>query len=236
MEKELQSIKGFYDQLRLKIIGGNAVENKLANGQLTTDTLVADKRGLYQPSYTDERFMLATKNTMSYLSRLDDILNSLPEIKVIALVRNPFDTIASWINSFEHLRNADVESIPVGSLNDQFINSEARQRLEVISDCRSLPIRRALLWSHLANLMLSEMHRVTLIRYEEFSLQPMDVIRRSLELDDCQVPAENTESNKTISAKRHLLSAQDIEAIKDNCAKESSLFGYDLLNDPISLQ
>jgi bifunctional non-homologous end joining protein LigD len=88
-------LEAYYRTLRADIRAGCRIENKL-------------RRGRYRPKVAADDFVLAVKNTREFLFRLEALRQVMPAARIVACVRNPVDTIASWKGSFRHLHEADV--------------------------------------------------------------------------------------------------------------------------------
>ncbi|HPJ97822.1 MAG TPA: sulfotransferase, partial [Syntrophales bacterium] len=117
----------YYRNVRKDILDGHPVKNKISGNRVIEDTAVEDKRSDYCPNVSTPDFILGTKNTLAYLTRLEVLTRSMPQAHIVACVRNPFDTIASWKSTFAHLREADVSSFPVGHPNDPFLSARQKE-------------------------------------------------------------------------------------------------------------
>jgi hypothetical protein len=166
-------LRAFLAATRRKIAAGEPIENKLTNGEVTSDTTLNDARTSYVPHPRNGAFALGVKNTASVLLRLESICEVMDGVRLIACIRNPFDTIASWIRSFPHLRDADVVRIPVGNVNDVYLSAADRSRLRQIAETTDVALRRALLWRHFAEIILRNRQRLHLVRYEELVVAPV---------------------------------------------------------------
>ncbi|EDN65502.1 conserved hypothetical protein [Beggiatoa sp. PS] len=147
-------------------------------------------------------------------------------------MRHPLDTIASWKSSFPHLKHATVTKFPVGHVNDPLLPQWQRQRLAEIAATPTDALKRALLWRYLAECLLTDAHRITLVYYEELVRQPTKVLKTILP----QIPnAPSWNCNEKITPsivrqKREILDADDIQAIGDICSQCATELGYkDLL-------
>ncbi|HCG1028991.1 TPA: sulfotransferase, partial [Pseudomonas aeruginosa] len=85
-----------------------------------------------------------TKNTLAYIARLPLIRKVMPTALLIATIRHPYDTLNSWANTFEHLRQAAVERQPFGCPDDLALTGWQRKALLAIADTDHLAVRRAL--------------------------------------------------------------------------------------------
>lgn len=164
----------YYRDLRRAILDGEAVSNKMVDGRPIEDTAVVDRRESWHPEVRTRGFTLATKNTLAYLARLREIRKGLPNALVVACVRDPVRTIASWKRTFAHLREADVAGIRVGGIDDPVLPLAHRLRLEQIPRAETPELRRALFWRHLAEIVLEYEDDLLVLRYEDFVAAPQD--------------------------------------------------------------
>jgi len=163
----------YYQKLRGRILAGLAVENKVdSDGRLVTDTLSSDVRKYIHYSRRQDDFPLGTKNTLAYLNRLEQIAACMPEAPILCCLRNPISTIASWTRSFDHLRVAKTGNARIGTSRDPNLSTIETRMLEEIESEENLEIRRALWWNYLSERILRNIDRLTLIRYESFTLDP----------------------------------------------------------------
>lgn len=221
------SIATFYQELRRDILDGQPVENKIDNGQLIEDTAITDKRTLYQPQVSRTDFLLGTKNTLAYLARIPQLQQVLPQVPMVACVRHPLDTIASWKTSFPHLQHAAVTEFPIGHVNDPLLLPWQRQRLADIAATTDMAWRRALLWRYLAEIILTHAHQLIIIRYEELVTQPAQLLKklfRQLPPASCLSLPPITPS--TVRHQREILDEEDRQAIADICNPGAIELGY----------
>jgi len=220
-----------YREWRRRILAGEPIQNKVVAGQLVDDTLDHNRRGDYRPDVGRDDFVLWTKNTLAYLARLDHLRRVMPEATVVASVRHPCDTIASWIRSFAHLRDAAVETLPVGGPEDPWIDGWQRENLRQIAACTALPLRRALLWRFLAEGILARRHDLAIIRYEDLVADPVGMLRAIAARVPDGPPVVFREEPRP-AAPRHpargLLTPADLECIIDICRQPAHEFGYAL--------
>ncbi len=171
----------FLRDVRRDILEGRPIANKLRAGRVVEDTLEVAQRSEYAPSVGRADFVLAVKNTLAFLNRLDSLRRVLPEARVVACVRDPFETIASWKRSFGHLNTADVETIPVGHLNDPWLGPRQRSALQAVASMPTAAERRAAYWRYLAELIRDHADRLVIVRYQDLVREPMAVLGRVLE-------------------------------------------------------
>lgn len=221
--------------LRARIDAGEAVANKLdARGELTDDTALHDARAPYRPQLRDERWLLATKNTLAYLARLDGIMRLMPQARVLACVRHPLDTLASWKGTFAHLAKGDPTGLPVGGLADPYLPAHLRQGLQALLQLDQPAMRRAAWWSLLANEILRWRGRIEVVRYEDLVAEPAATIQRAL---GPLGPAAGESAaplppSKVRTTRRSALDAGDWQAVASLCASVAEAFGYDCTLPP----
>lgn len=219
----------YYRSIRGKILDGEPIENKLQNGEPIEDTSVIDGREKHVPAVYSEDFALFTKNTLAYSSHISGLRRVMPYAPIFACVRNPYDTIASWKESFPHLRDADVTKFFLGGINDPFLSGVERYLLMQIASCKSESVRRALLWRYLAERIIAQKNDLAIVRYEDTVKNPVDVINTILDA----FPAGKAEfgipaiEKSEIRSKRHALTKDDYIAISSLCMDVANEFGYE---------
>ncbi len=211
-------------ELRWKIVAGLPIENKIRDGAVVQDTLGANRPSEYIAKVSDPHFVLCTKNTLAYLTRIDALRRAMPEARIVACVRDPLATVASWKTSFPHLRDADVAGIPVGGPTDPHLTAWRREELALIATTESPAHRRAMWWRFLAEMLLDNADRVLLVRYEELVARPAAVVEAILAGLDPGSPSIPL----TASAQRSKLSAldqEDIQAVHAICSSAAAELG-----------
>lgn len=172
-EPEPWGIPCFYGELRREILAGRPVLNKHINGRLVDDTARQQDIALpYWGSALEPGFTLGTKNTLAYLVRLPLLLRVMPKARIVALVRHPYDCLASWQSTFEHLCNADLLSQPLGNPHDPALSERHRATLKEITNVANPALRRALWWRFLVLQLLDADPRVRWMRYEDLVVEP----------------------------------------------------------------
>jgi len=235
--KDIPAMHNYYAQLRTAIISGSPIFNKISNGKLIEDTALAFAEESYRPKVSAAQFVLATKNTLGYLARLSYLLEAMPRATFMACVRNPFDTIASWKTTFWHLSAATVKDFRLGFLGDSRLSAASNARLQKIEDESRLEVRRALLWSHLAQIILDHRERITILRYEDLVSDPESKLREIFSnmpyaLDFSPLIPFTASS---IRSKREALNELDRSAILEYTQVTASQFGYDLEKGEVTL-
>lgn len=223
------SLSCYYKNLRRNILLGNDIENKIKDGEIIQDTKQVDERQSYRPEVTSDSFLLGTKNTLAYISRLDHIRRAMPCVKIIACIRNPYQTIASWKLSFEHLKNAKIGQFPVGSDKDPLIEPYYKTHLDQIVNCNNLSEKRAYLWRHLARLIWDRRNQLYVLKYEDLITDTNTQLQEIFNYISSGKREINEESeyNMMISDRTDILSEADRLAIQNICWPVASLFGYE---------
>ena len=212
-----------HEFIRARVNAGQPIVNKIVNGKFIEDTNIIDARNAYIPETDRADFLLGTKNTLIYLNCLDKLEKTFPKARVVACVRHPRDTIASWSRvSFPHLKNA----APRFLLN--YVDDDARRTLGTILQTPDLAKRYAMLWNHLANIILNHMDRLLLVHYEKMVTDPQGTlagIYESISFPlDLRLPPEP-------SSPRHhqdSLSTAITNAMEEYCKDSAAALGYQL--------
>ncbi len=228
--KNANEFASYYRRLRAEIVSGIPVENKLDGaGNVIEDTRLCDERVKQVIPISSASFTLGTKNPLAYLARLRWICDNYPEIRIVAMVRHPYDAIASWNKSFDHLKLVDCSKIPFSSVEDAGLDAFQKQQLQAIQRTQSLSMRRALLWSYLADLILRDQDRLHLLRYEDLVANGRNQMHKVLTW--LQVSGEFSMRGVSLKSDRQsgaALAAEDREAIGLLCAAQAEKLGYEL--------
>jgi hypothetical protein len=224
--------------LRARINDGEAVQNKLdARGELTEDTAVHEVRAAYRPSLRNDHWVLATKNTLAYMARLDGILRVMPDVRVVACVRHPLDTLASWKGTFAHLATGDPSTLPVGGLADPFLPAHLHDGMRDIVQLAEPAMRRAAWWCLLAEEILRWRDRIEIVRYEDLVADPQVQMQRLLGplSQVAGAPGPGLKPSAIRTARRQVLDPADRLAVASLCAGVAEAFGYDCTRHPDDL-
>ncbi len=237
-DKAAWEVALFHQETRANILDAIPIKNRLKNGNVTENTTESELLEDYIPQVGRADFLLCTKNTITYLSRLDQLHHAMPHAAILACIRNPLDTIASWKNSFPHLEHATVDTIPIGHMNDDALPSWQRRRLREIHAQKEEIIKRALFWNYLAEVVLFHASKLHVIHYEQLVLRPHEVMgeifRRingapALVYHKPVIPS-------TVRQTREKLDSEEIDAIRNLCGHVASEFGYSDLHAISSTQ
>ena len=213
------------------------VENKLdARGELTEDTAVEESASAYCPQLRDDSWVLATKNTLAYMARLEGILRLMPHARVVVCVRHPLDTLASWKGTFAHLAAGDPTEVPVGGLADPFLPAHLREGLRIIASLPEAAYRRAAWWRLLAQEIVRWREHIVLVRYEDLVADPTSELRRVLGPLQRAAgrPQTMLKSSVARTARRQTLDDMDYDAVVTQCADIAAMLGYDDMPPPAS--
>jgi hypothetical protein len=215
----------FYRETREAILSGEPIENKLRDGEVVQDTALYQARHAYTPAVRGTDFVLAVKNTREFLCRLDDIRLVMPTARVVACVRNPVDTIASWKGSFRHLCEADVRSF-LGNPRRPWLPPVKQAALESIASVRAPAERRAMWWRFYAELVVERMSDLVVVDYDETMRNPMPVLDGVLRGYRAGRPGPI--SPAAPSRRRDLLTSEDLDAIRAICSDTAAKLGVAL--------
>ncbi|HET6252020.1 MAG TPA: sulfotransferase, partial [Tepidisphaeraceae bacterium] len=215
----------FYRDIRRDVLEGRPIQNKLRDGKVTDETVGANEQSAYVPTVVNDDFVLGVKNPLGFLSRLRGLRRAMPHARVAVCVRNPFDTIASWKTTFEHLKTAQVADLWNGGLQDPTLSARARKTLEDIAQLKRPAWRRAAWWRYLADLVLEAAPDVIIVPYRQAVLAPMPIVDRILCGHDRGVLREPIEPSTLRTARRSALDAEDHQAIRALCGEPASALG-----------
>lgn len=221
-------LRGVHANYRRDIALGKPVMNKVdAAGKVVSDTARNDQRVAYSPPVNPEHFLLGSKNTIAYLSRLADLKAVMPDVPVIAAIRHPFATIDSWGRTFAHLKTADVGAFPVGGCADPRLDRWQLQQLQRIADTADVRVRRALLWRYLAEQLLRFRDRVLLVRHEDLVANPALEMARIWSAIGGAAPLGNAAGMSALMRRSQVaLPYDEQQIITDICGEVAEQFAY----------
>ena len=216
----------FLRNIRWQVLSGQKVRHKAIAGRVIEDT--NEKDVLEEATFdVNEGFTLVVKNTLAFLGRLDTVDASK---LIVGCVRHPADSIASWKNSFRHLRDGRPEDIPIGGSDDHCWTIRDRVRLREIVESESASLRRALWWTFQASILLRNRHRIMIVRYEDWIDDPAETIQKVC--SSANVPPEHLHALQLPRSKRKVdrtgLTDEDWWNINAICGQAASEFGYEV--------
>ena len=221
----IQQLRLYFRELRRRILCGEAVGNKVDDrGSVVQDTLHQDDVRFSQIDVRYRDFVLAVKNPLAFMGRLPMLIEGEGDLAVVACIRNPLDTIGSWVSSFDHLRLADLASFPLQGLEDPHLTRWQREQLSRLADEPAPEVRRCLLWRYLAELIWKYQTGLRLVRYESLCSDLNSTLS--------EVIGENrlTRRLSHISPKRSRdnLSGEEQNLVINLCGDLAERFGYRL--------
>lgn len=222
---DASGIGQYYAECREKILLGQPVANKVKNGKVIQDTAIVDSREAYYPEISRSDFWLGSKNTLAYMASMA-YLTQL-EWPIVALVRNPLDTLASWRKTFSHLSEANVNEFPVANPNFSGWATWQKNSLLEIASQQNATLRRVLLWRLLARTLLEHKDSIHLWRYEDLLSDPNDLIGKlnsSLDYRGSKIALEPTRPRKRVEDYDPL----ERDLLLDLCAPELTILKYKL--------
>ena len=217
----------FLRDLRRDILSGVPIANKLEDGQITQDTAKNNRMQQYSPPVTSANFVLGVKETLAFISRIPMLRQILPNARIVACVRNPLDTIASWKGSFPHLNIADVVRQPIGSPIDPWLTARQQQEVRAVAGIGDPTSRRAAWWAYLANLILQSRDQLIIVRYEDLVTNPSKILGQILHDWPAGVESEPIEPS-VIRCRRELLTNDDVLAVRALCHAQARALGLSI--------
>jgi hypothetical protein len=216
-----------YRKLRSNIELGKGIYNKVnEDGDVIEDTRFNDTRRHYQPKVLDTRFKLATKNPLAYLSRLRVLCDAYPDMPKVVMIRHPLDVIYSWKASFEHLKSIDLAVIPFAGEHDPMLDGVQHRLLNSVRKQTYLPVRRALYFNYLAEMIARDKERICVIRYEDLlanSTKVMNTVATYVGMMPMQ--GQVLESIRPSSSQK-IFDIEDVKAVEMLCGDFLREWGY----------
>jgi hypothetical protein len=208
----------FYRDIRRDVVAGKSIRNKLVDGKVTEDTARGGNvQVTYSPKVASRDFVLGVKTTIPFLSRLPMLRRVMPNARVVVVVRNPFDAIASWKSTFEHLREGDPRRTRIGNPNDPWLSGVQRSELEQVAAIGDVVVRRAAWWRYLAQLVLENARPEEIVRYEDLVTDPLTAlatVQAGWPFGNVTEPIEPSAVRRNAQA----LDDADVQAIRSACS------------------
>ncbi len=220
-----------YQRWRRAILEGRPLPNKVdEKGLPVADTRLEDRRRPHLPAVARADFLLGSKNTLAYLACLPGLRHVMPGAAVLACIRHPADTIASWKRSFPHLREVDLAGFPPPYRQWEWLPPGFAHWLRIIEATPSAALRRALLWRLLAEHLWREKGTLHVFRYEEWVCDPAAHVERVWPAFGAAFPCRWRPSLRpapsTPRRHRQVLDREDWQALEAVCAETARLWGY----------
>lgn len=212
----------YYAECRERVLSGQLIANKIKDGKVIEDTAIIDQQEWYLPQIERSDFWLGSKNTLAYMASLENLVKL--DWPIIAMIRNPVDTLASWRNTFSHLAEAKVSNFPVAHPNFIAWSTQQREALLEIDGQPEAAMRRVLLWRLLARTLLAQESKIHLWRYEDLINSPVELLQgfnKQLNFQDAiAVPqAKIKKRDQNYDATEH-------QMLFDLCFEELKYFKY----------
>ena len=218
----VNSIEHTFERFRTAILYGKAIPNKIRDGKFIEDTAGEDFQQLYTPKFETPDFLLGIKNTLIFLANLPRILEELPGIRVVATLRNPLDTIGSWMNvPFPHLQQANPSF-----LIDK-VDTTTAIKIKKICDEADIEKRMVMLWRFLVKQIQSVESDILILKYEDLitdSEKQLNQVANSLGVNFL-FDVSNRKAGK-IRKRSSILSTRQIALTKKACGELAQHFGY----------
>lgn len=221
---DASGIELYYAECRERVLLGQPISNKVKEGKVIEDTALLDRHELYHPAITRADFWLGSKNTLAYIAALENLVKL--NWPIIAMVRNPLDTLASWRNTFNHLAEAKVSMLPVANPDFHAWTTQQRQALLEIDLQSDATLRRVLLWRHLVRSLLRHQQRIFLWRYEDLVADQQKYLKKINSI--LEYPASTKPRPTNIRGRHKDHDVREREMLMDLCAAELSELSYKL--------
>jgi hypothetical protein len=174
-------------------------------------------------------FVLGTAYAHAYLLRLNAIRRAMPGARIVACVRDPFETIALWKEGFEGLPEADEVLGPTGDDADasdslSWLTLSQRETLSLIAATSDPAQRRATWWQLLAESILDQGEGVTIVDHRRLLEEPGQVLAEALSGYPAGTPRPFTARAEPANAEV-ALDEHDRQAIRAICAQAAADLG-----------
>ncbi|VBB42438.1 hypothetical protein TRIP_B200578 [uncultured Desulfatiglans sp.] len=155
-------------RIKARLLSGAPIPNRYEGRELTTDTQSKKARVAYRivDKPIDQHVLIGSKVNIPYLNQIFKIIKH--RYNIIALIRNPIFTIASW-------NRKENNKIPEAMVSDSLMHPRWRNFV-FVSD--QPLIRQAQIWETYAHLLYSLKEQILLIRYEDLTLDADESIEK----------------------------------------------------------
>ncbi len=165
--------------------------------------------------------VLAVKNDLAFLCRLNSIKRVCPEARLLACVRDPYETIAAWKTSGDDSR---IEATLNAIVSASWLPRGDADNLQRVLSINNPAEKRAGCWWWLAQRLLNDAHGVHIIRHGEVLQDPRNELASILGGRDSVLPATHRfdQAEENINT---VLDDHDRQAIRAMCAQTSLELG-----------
>ena len=148
-------------------------------------------------------------------------------MNIVALIRNPYDNIASWKNSFGHLKMGLVPNPIVQRHQDSSIvlNAIQEETLFKLENEKNASIRRCLKWNLLVSFIVANKGNLKIVQYEQLIKDPIDIVASALHIPQKYFSGD-TRVRQTAAKRKDPLSEEDRFNIKTICSEMANEIGY----------
>jgi hypothetical protein len=186
-----------------------------------------------RPKSRSRDFVLATQNTLGYLSHLERLVAAFPQATVFVMVRHPFGAVARWLNQPTLGEAKFIEEDKLAGITAPFLRREQRDSLGELQRLADVAMKRAGLWDYFSGLARLHAKPVQIFRYEDLRENPSEVLRHAygclfpggeVELPDMDLRAAKPRK----AGPAGVLTAWDKECIRAICSNNAGAFDYHL--------
>ena len=217
------SLKKYYEVVRERIKHNLPIKNKIVDGKFIEDTNIIDTFSEYMPDVDADDFLLGTKNTLIYLSALEKLKLQFQNATIIACVRHPVDTIASWANvSFPHIRNVEYDFLL------DYSNKDGKKAINRVLQKKKLSQRYAMWWDYLAKIIHKNSSNIVIVRYEDMVVDPQATVNKVCESSSFSIEMNSDLVPSSPRSHRAGLDEEVLSSINDYCKNSASKLGYQL--------
>jgi LPS sulfotransferase NodH len=176
---QIPVLPSFFSEMRHRIDAGLPIINKInQKGKLTTDTQRQDGVQFSEMHVNgkDIPIKLGSKVNVPYLNKIKDIEKC--GYKIVAMVRDPAYTLASW-------NDAKVSNIPEANVS----GPTQHKRWDMFSFSTESKLERQLIiWEHYANIINSLSSNSLIVNYESLVKNPRETISKVCNFLDITAP------------------------------------------------
>ena len=178
---QIPVLPSFFSEMRMRIESGLPVINKVNQmGILTSDTQRQSGVKFAEMKVTgkSDSIRLGSKVNVPYLNKINQIEDY--GYKIIAMVRDPVYTLASW-------NDEKVSNIPEANVS----GPTQHKRWEIFSFSSESDIERQyIIWEHYASIINSLSRNTLVINYESLISNPRETISKVCNFLDIDMPNE----------------------------------------------
>lgn len=178
---QIPVLPSFFSEMRTRIESGLPVINKVnEKGKLTSDTQRQSGVKFAEMNVTGKSnpIRLGSKVNVPYLNKINQIEDY--GYKIVAMVRDPAYTLASW-------NDTKVSNIPEANVS----GPTQHKRWDMFSFSSETDIERQLIiWEHYADIINSLSENTLVINYKSLISNPSETISKACKFLDIDMPKE----------------------------------------------